>query len=218
MTKRKEVSEKSLELNLCAELLQRIRSWHGCERAVWLGMTQRQERKSGLDEMIRNAPGVAMMLQMKSPWARSRVDYLYKFTLNQKQHAALEPLAAIHPAAVYYVFPLYSRWSKANQYAPELLRDTWFVPVSCITLDPSATKSSFTIELWRTNSQIEVSGRFIEVSCGASNARELLEESTVQTLDSRLLSLRANQLAEWLAGLDESSVRFRHLSALYVPY
>ena len=67
MTKRKEVSEKSLELNVCAELLQRIRSWQDCRGAVWLGMTQLQERENGLDQMISNAPGVAMMLQFKAP-------------------------------------------------------------------------------------------------------------------------------------------------------
>ena len=37
----KEVSEKSLELNVYAELLQHIRSWPGYERALWVGLTQR---------------------------------------------------------------------------------------------------------------------------------------------------------------------------------
>ena len=54
----KEVSEKSLELNVCAETLQYIRAWPGCQRALWLGLTQRQERRTGLDELIRSVgPG-----------------------------------------------------------------------------------------------------------------------------------------------------------------
>ena len=64
----KEVSEKSLELNVCAEFLQYIRRWPGCRGALWFGLTQAQERRMGLDELIRNVgPGYAIMLQFKAP-------------------------------------------------------------------------------------------------------------------------------------------------------
>lgn len=131
----KEVSEKSLELNVCAELLQGIRTVPGCEGALWLGLTQRQERRTGLDEFIHNVgPGMALMLQFKAPWRTSVVDHLYKFSINERQHEALEPLAARYPEAVHYVFPFFSRWSKAKEYAPDLVQDTWLVPVSSIPL------------------------------------------------------------------------------------
>ena len=124
----KEVSEKSLELNVCAELLQHVRSWPGCEKALWFGLTQAQERRKGLDELIRNVgPGVSLMLQFKAPWPTSRVDDLYKFSINERQHEALEQLAGQRPKAVQYVFPLYSKWSKADRYAPDLAQDTWLV-------------------------------------------------------------------------------------------
>ena len=100
MTKRKEVSEKSLELNVCAEMLQEIRRWQGCQGAVWYGMTQRQERCTGLDEMVSNTPGYSLMLQFKSPWATSRENDLYKFSINHNQHQTLERLATKYPKAV----------------------------------------------------------------------------------------------------------------------
>ena len=124
----KEVSEKSLELNVCAEVLQHIRTWPGCERALWLGLTQRQERRTGLDELIGNVgPGFSLMLQFKAPWPTSVVDDLYKFSINERQHEALEQLAGQYPEAVHYVFPLYSKWQKAGQHAPDLAQDTWLV-------------------------------------------------------------------------------------------
>ena len=82
----KEVSEKSLELNVCAELLQYIRSWPGCGKALWLGLTQAQERRAGIDELISNVGvGFSLMLQFKAPWPSSRVDDLYKFSINERQ-------------------------------------------------------------------------------------------------------------------------------------
>ena len=123
--RRKEVSEKSLELNLCAELLQHIRSWPGCDGALWFGLTQAQERQEGIDARIRNTgPGVSIMLQFKAPWATSLEDSLYKFSVNEQQHEAMEDLAGNNANAVYYVFPLFSTWSKADQHAPDLASDT----------------------------------------------------------------------------------------------
>ena len=77
MSTRKQVSEKSLELNVCAELIQCIRARPGCESAVWFGMTQSQERRTRLDETVINAPGHSLMLEFKSPKATSIVDDLY---------------------------------------------------------------------------------------------------------------------------------------------
>ena len=80
----KELSEKSLELNICSELLHRIRSWPGCEKALWLGLTQAQERLYGADELLKLGGGALFMLQFKAPWANSRVDDLYRFYVNER--------------------------------------------------------------------------------------------------------------------------------------
>ena len=90
MTRRKEVSEKSLELNVCSEMLQCLRGYPDYRKALWVGLTQREERQQGLDARIRNAGDLALMLQFKSPWATYYGDNLYKFSINKKQHEASE--------------------------------------------------------------------------------------------------------------------------------
>ena len=221
----KEVSEKSLELNVCAELLQHIRSWPGCERALWLGLTQAQERRKGLDELIRNVgPGFSLMLQFKAPWPTSRVDDLYKFSINERQHEALEQLAGQHPEAVQYVFPLYSKWSKADRYAPDPAQDTWLVPVSSIPLkdlrsisNPSSGRHR--IELERTGSQVTVTVHSPKVMGEAVNGKEFfLERGGGQTQDLKAFGVASGLLQEWVGTWGERfAVRFRGLNALYVP-
>ncbi len=222
----KEVSEKSLELNVCAEMLQHIRTWPGCERALWLGLTQRQERRTGLDELIRNVgPGVSLMLQFKAPWSSSLMDDLYKFSINERQHEALEQLAGGRPRAVFYVFPLYSKWVKADRHAPDLAQDTWLVPVSSIPfslLTALSTPASgrHRLELERINSQITVTAHSAEVVGEAINAKEFFGERIGgQSLDIRSSGVTSDHLREWVHLWDEKSfpLRFRSLNALYVP-
>ena len=222
----KEVSEKSLELNVCAELLQYIRSWPGCQKALWLGLTQRQERRTGLDELIHNVgPGFSLMLQFKAPWPTSRIDYLYKFSINERQHEALEQLATKYPQAVYYVFPLYSKWTKADQNAPDLAQDTWLVPVSSLPLALLTSLSSpssgrHRVELERINSRITVTAYSLEVIGEVINAREFfVERSAGQSMDTMSGGVPSDHLREWVEDWDEksSAPRFRSLNALYVP-
>ena len=236
----REVSEKSLELNVCAELLQRVRILPGCEGALWLGLTQRQERRKGLDEFIDNVgPGVALMLQFKAPWPTSAVDHLYKFSINEQQHEALEDLAAYHPDAVHYVFPFFSRWSKAKEYAPDLVQDTWLVPASSIPLAVLQAVSSpktgrHRVELERTGSGIVATVHSRRVVGEVVNAGEFLAEldRTLSGAVSRSL-VPDGRLRDWIRSWDDDSravrvtsdapasiaggVRFKGLSALYIP-
>ena len=178
----KEISEKSLQLNVCAEMLQQIRTWPGCQKALWLGLTQRQERRTGLDELIRNVgTGSSLMLQFKAPWPSSYVDDLYKFSINERQHEALEQLADDYPDAVYYVFPFYSKWIKADRHAPDLAQDTWLVPVSSISLtlltSPSTPATGrHRVELKRIDSRITVTAHSPEVIGEAVNAKQYFDE------------------------------------------
>lgn len=225
--RRKEVSEKSLELNICAELLKYIRSWSGCHRALWLGLTQAQERQEGIDARIRNAgPGVSIMLQFKAPWATSRVDSLYKFSVNEQQHEAMEDLAGNNPSAVYYVFPLFSTWSKAAQFAPDLAEDTWLVPVSSVPLATLTTLSTpatglHRVEVERINSSVEVTFHSPEVVGDPINARHFFSQGiqgqSVDTkdLDIRSFGVASDQLLEWIERWGH--LRLRGLNALYIP-
>ena len=226
MTRRKEVSEKSLELNVCAEILQYIRSWSGCEGALWFGLTQANERQMGIDEMIQNVgPGVSLMLQFKAPWPTSVVDDLYKFSINEQQHFALEQLAATHPDSVYYVFPLYSKWSKANSYAPNLVRDTWIVKVTDIpysSLAGSAAPSNtrHNVELERVGANMLYTVFSPEVRGSGINAEQFFEQqSIVNQMKAGAAGIPGGALLDWIGYLksQDAPPRFKGLHAVFVP-
>ena len=225
--RRKEVSEKSLELNLCAELLQYIRSWPGCDRALWFGLTQAQERQEGIDARIRNAgPGVSIILQFKAPWATSLEDSLYKFSVNEQQHEAMEDLAGNNANAVHYVLPLFSTWRKADQHAPDLAGDTWLVPVSCIPLVTLTALSSpstglHRVDVQRANSSVTVTFHSPEVIGEAINARQFFLQGGMTQLVSNddvnigSLGVSSDELLGWVERW--SHLRFRGLNALFIP-
>ena len=204
-----------MELNVCAEMLQHIRSLPALRKATWHGLTQREERQEGLDAKIQNSPGVALMLQFKSPWATSKVDEIYKFTINKKQHKAMESLGCSE--AVHYVFPLYSQWRKLGQDAPDILQDTWLVPVKCIP-SKSLVKASTTIEVRKfAPSVVQVSGPDWKPTCRATNARDYFQTSTGSLSDFGAIGIGALQLREWIDGWEETALRFRSLGIFYLP-
>ena len=165
------------------------------------------------------------MLQFKAPWPSSIVDDLYKFSINERQHEALEQLADEYPGAVYYVFPLYSKWTKADRHAPDLAQDTWLVPVSSIPLTLLTALSTpasgrHRVELERIHSRISVTAYSPEVVGEAVNAKDyFVERSGVQSLDARAFGVPSEHLRKWVGLWDEKSfaLRFRGLNALYVP-
>ena len=214
MSNKKQVSEKSLELNLCAELIQCIRARKGCEGAVWFGMTQRQERRTGLDATV---PGHLLMLQFKSPKATSIYDHHYKFSINRRQHEALERLVMGNPKAAYYVFPLYSKWTKVLDHSPSLIKDTWLVPVSCISLNSSPLQDSYQIDIRRVQSRIVLSGSRLQVKCEAINAGNYCVDEQDQSLNPREVGVPSEILKEQVGQWQDSRLRFTGLNAVYIP-
>lgn len=216
MSMKKQVSEKSLELNICAELIRCIRSQRGCEKAVWLGMTQQQERKSGLDEMVSNARGFSLMLQFKAPEADSKPERLYKFKINMDQHTALMRLARFFPKSVHYVLPLYSKWDKVTRLAPMMLIDTWLMPVACIPIHPSDPRKSFTLNFDRTSSRTTISARNLEIQCSPINAVACcIEGVSPMSPGSSFVGLTARELTEWF---EDPLVRETHLAGLFAMH
>ncbi|APV44464.1 hypothetical protein Dform_01130 [Dehalogenimonas formicexedens] len=131
MTSRLKVSEKTLELNISAEILQMVRSWPGCACAFWVGMKQDQEAKNGIDELIQNVPrGFHLALQFKAPKATPPNQIPYRYTINDRQNGNLLRLAINRPNAVYYVFPMYNTFQKLRNNSPNLLQDTWALQVA----------------------------------------------------------------------------------------
>ncbi len=134
------VSEKTLELNICAEVLEVIRRSPGCAGAFWIGMKQDQEAKLGLDELIQNIPaGMHLAFQFKAPRPEPRDHIPYRFTISDRQNGNLLRLARNHPDAVYYMLPHYNTFTKMRRDSPTLLRDSWLLRVEDLRGLPNST-------------------------------------------------------------------------------
>ncbi len=198
-------------------MLQCLRGYPDYRKALWIGLTQKEERQQGLDTRIRNADDLALMFQFKSPWATYYGDNFYKFSVNKRQHEALERLG--NPEAAFYAFPLYSRWSKADKDAPNLLQDTWLLPVSCIPSGALVRESTPIVVSRRNQSSVKVESDtypYWEATCEPVNAREYFERDLRETVDRPSL-VRVALLKEWIEFSEMAALRFRNLVIFYIP-
>ena len=228
----RKISEKTLELNVCAEMLQCIRSWPGSEKALWVGLTQAEESQEGIDEKLRN--GFSLMLQFKAPTPTSRENDHYRFTINERQHQAMKGLAKQYKKAVYYVFPLYCKWKKADQDSPDLAQDTWLVPVSSISLNlppslPNTSSRQRQIKVGHGGSPPRITGHSMSVQVDRVITAKAFCQGKLATEDGRDFihsnGIPAEELRAWLARLGDidagdpqsAMLRFRRLNALFLP-
>jgi hypothetical protein len=124
------ITEKTLELNICEEILADIRNDY--PKAFWYGPSTRSERKQGYDASLEGVEGHLLFLQFKRPLkysARSPKKFPYCFKVESVQHDTLFSLALRHPESVYYVFPLIGDHRELIDAAPALTRETLYVPV-----------------------------------------------------------------------------------------
>ena len=123
------VSEKSLELNVGAELLFTLRNDRGLPNAYLRGLTQREESQEGVEFFAQLDPAARVFaFQFKAPKGKS--DTLpYRYTLMRKQHDLLYNLAQNAPQSVFYVLPFYVTEPKLRQDVPVLLQDTWLLRI-----------------------------------------------------------------------------------------
>jgi len=125
------VSEKTLELNLAAEMLQIIRGYDGHAKAYLRGLTQTQESEDGPDSYLQLPPETRLFaFQFK---AATLDDPAYTFRLAKKQHNALKDLAdsaQLPHGSVVYVFPYCREYTKFESDLPELISDTWTLDVA----------------------------------------------------------------------------------------
>lgn len=197
----KRVSEKTLELNICAEVLQHIRGMPGCQRAFWISMKQQQEAKLGIDELVSNVPaGLHLALQFKAPRPEPPDQIPYRFTINDRQNSNLLRLASIRPDAVYYIFPHYNTFTKMRLHSPTLLRDTWALKVVNLRGMPRSTNSMGThvVNTDPPNALVLSEPMQLEIA----NITEVIEglfSRDYPPLESRLISHTA--LKEWLYDL-----------------
>ena len=144
------VSEKSLELNVSAELLALLRGPWGMPKAYLWGLTQREESQEGVDFFAQLSPGTRIFaFQFKAPKGR-REGEPYRFTIQRRQHEKLAALAGGSAGDVFYVLPYYVLPVKLQRYVPRLLRDTWFLPVGSMRgTDPFGTYETRTMRCER---------------------------------------------------------------------
>lgn len=124
------ISEKSLELNVGTELLNRFRDSWGLRKAYLRGLTQHEERQQGVDFFAQLSPAARIFaFQFKAPKGRhDRVPY--RFTLMREQHETLHALAQAWPNDVLYVLPFYASHQKLQRHVPMLLQDTWCLAIA----------------------------------------------------------------------------------------
>lgn len=131
MTTRKRVSEKTLELNVTAEILQSVRGTPDGASAFWVGMKQHQEARNGIDELLANVPSARhLAVQFKAPGAARPDSTPYTYSLNENQHQRLLALAQGKPRAVWYAFPNYNTFARMRLDSPSLLNHTYLMSVA----------------------------------------------------------------------------------------
>jgi hypothetical protein len=124
------VSEKSLELNLGAEILSILRNAWRMPKAYLRGLTQREEKAEGVDFFAQLIPSACLLaFQFKAPRGRTEVTP-YRYTLVSEQHDLLFSLAQTAQDAVFYVFPFYVTPAKLQRDVPRLAQDTWLLRVA----------------------------------------------------------------------------------------
>lgn len=155
------VSEKSLELNVGAELLARLRGPLNMPKAYLRGLTQKEEKQEGVDFDVNWKNNRIYAFQFKAP-VRQYCQY-FQFRLNYAQHETLyDGLAQNSPNSVYYVFPFYYSLDKLIRDVPNLADDTWLLEVSCIR--PSEFNGQKTITVNCASGKAYVNPRF-DMTC-----------------------------------------------------
>ncbi len=124
------VNEKSLELNVGAELLAHFRGQMKKPKAYLQGLTQIEEWKDGADFFL-NLPRNTRLFAFQFKAPKKRPDALpYKFKLDREQHESLYRLSK--PKGVFYVLPFYCFFNKLIKEVPNLSKDTWLLNVRSI--------------------------------------------------------------------------------------
>lgn len=129
------LSEKTLELNLCAQASRHVGSKN---RLLWFGLTQKQEARAGFDACTKLG-GRLLIFQFKASnrilKSKDRV-----FLVPHDQLIALRTRAGSHRRSIFYAFPLVGSTSefKAN---PDLLPQTWLVNITSLSAVGAPTKA-----------------------------------------------------------------------------
>jgi len=149
------VSEKSLELNVGAEILNLMRTAWGMPKAYLRGLTQQEEKQEGVDCFAELPTHTKIFaFQFKAP--RGAVDAApYKYKIQRQQHDLLYQLSQLGASGVFYVFPYYVTLAKLQQQVPNLMQDTWLLDIHQVPTAPAfGTAQSRTVRCINTTAFI----------------------------------------------------------------
>ncbi len=190
------VSEKSLELNVGAELLQLLREKRGMPKAYLRGLTQREESQEGVDFFAQLSQSAWIFaFQFKAPKGDLEGEP-YQFTIRRQQHAKLSQLAGGSARGVYYVLPYYVRPAKLQSHVPKLLSDTWFLPVGSMKGTNPFKKG--------TNPFNQYDTRTVSCKGGVASINPEYELRRAEELDLGE-GIPAGRFTEWYASLHDES-------------
>jgi len=216
------VSEKSLELNLAAELLASLRKRPGMRKAYLRGLTQEEENQEGVDFFVQLNPANRLFaFQFKAP--RGKTDSTpYRYTLLRYQHEPLVDLAT-SPGNVFYVFPFYVTTTKLQKDVPTLAKDTWMLDLNTmpttsifgtgyksrtIKCTPGKAQINPEYELQRLSEVAEIESQGISVQTFAQwYERNLVYRDRFQKSGKPARTLRADDLHEKLRRRNPWQVR-----------
>lgn len=125
------VSEKSLELNVSADILALVRA-SGYPRAYLRGLTQAEENAEGADSVLHLDRYESVFAFQFKATRNTTDEEPYKFTINRRQHDLLFDLVQHAAGTVYYVFPQIATLKKLLHVTPAFLDETYFVPLDGI--------------------------------------------------------------------------------------
>jgi hypothetical protein len=189
------VSEKSLELNVGAELLNQMRNDFGMTKAYLRGLTQREEKQEGVDFFLRLGLRARFFaFQFKAPKGNSDGSP-YRYTIQREQHDALFNLAQSASNSVFYVFPHYVTTVKLQQDVPNLMNDTWLLSID--QMSPAGvfgTAKSKTVRCERTRAIINPEYGMHRVQDAALRAAVIRG------------GVRAREIQQWYSRFRASSV------------
>lgn len=113
------LSEKSFEIRFCASLSAALMPFN--RNPQWFGLTQAQERKAGVDAMLRTG-GRLIVFQFK---ACRKNGVTPSYILEREQWETLSNFTKHHPRSTFYVFPEYRDIKDANS-AKCLIEKSWY--------------------------------------------------------------------------------------------
>jgi len=139
-------AEKSFEVRFCAALSAAMMPFN--RNPQWFGMTQAQERMTGIDTMV-STSGRLLLFQFKAQQEG-------KFKLEKEQWRNLDRVARKFPNSTHYVFPQAQTASEAA--APDcILRESWMCAPSTIGPAFRNNAASVSLKMDATNKNLEKS-------------------------------------------------------------